>query len=843
MKKFLNARTIIFSLLLLLVLLASNSKIYANPSDLFFGESDYKASGDNSFSFLAISDTHITRTNVEEQENLRAALSFAENKGYDQVNIVGDFTNTGSEEEYSIVANIINDFSISTDLSMGNHEGNTYERFNRYFNSQPSRHEVKNGYHFFYLSPGTAPFESQIGKGIFQGGDSYIYLRSWLESELNKAIAEDPTKPVFVFAHHPIHSTVQVSEFWFGTGLEKIFDNKPQVVLFSGHIHTPVNHPRNLVQDRGYTAVNTGTLSYFQMEAGVEGGSMPENGEHIGHGLEVVVNGSQVTIKGLNLNAGQYIGPEWSFDVTQELKYTRNNSSARALPYFENGAEIIVNDVEKFGASITIPQARIDDTHNLVNFYRVEVRDTRLGSLIRNNKIWSDYFVYPQVDHINYDFKGLVAGRSYTVSVYPISGFGLEGLPIKTTLTTKPLKAEDEQTQNGKIRFGVLSDLHLGPKQNREKKHFDLAAEYFNKQNLDQVVMVGDITDNGREDEYQVVAEKYASLNAPVLSSMGNHENDTADLFEKYTGSKANDHKVINGYHFITVSPGKGLYDPETGLATKGQGGGNYQYIRSWLKDQLDMAVEDNPDQPIFVFFHHPIQNTFYVSEEWHGYGLSLLLLQYPQVVSFSGHIHSPNNHPLSISQDYGYTAVNTVSLSYFEMESGKRGGTHPKDNDCAQGMIVEVEGNKVRINNYDFLLDKNIDQSWEFEIGKPLPYTKLGRRAQSKAPVFESNNDYTVDYSEDFSKALINFRQAQVDPKSIADDIVHSYRYVVFYGDHLIKESFKEWSDFYKTDMKDYSSVEINDLKAGKDYTVKIYPINAYGLEGQPLLVKLSTK
>ena len=121
--------------------------------------------------------------------------------------------------------------------------------------------------------------------------------------------------------------------------------------------------------------------------------------------------------------------------------------------------------------------------------------------------------------------------------------------------------------------------------------------------------------------------------------------------------------------------------------------------VSPWLKEQLKIAKEDTGNKSIFVFFHHPIRNTFYLSEEWYGNMSKDIFKDYPMTVTFSGHIHSPNNHPRSIWQG-NFTAVNTVSLSYFEMESGyNNGSTIPKEADkCEQGMLISVEDSKVTI-------------------------------------------------------------------------------------------------------------------------------------------------
>ena len=96
------------------------------------------------------------------------------------------------------------------------------------------------------------------------------------------------------------------------------------------------------------------------------------------------------------------------------------------------------------------------------------------------------------------------------------------------------------------------------------------------------------------------------------------------------------------------MSPGSGTLNEETGKGSS-QGGGNYTYAVEWLQKQLEETVQEDDSKPIFVFFHHPIKDTFYVSNEWYGSGLDQVFKKYPQVVAFSGHIHSPNNMPTSI--------------------------------------------------------------------------------------------------------------------------------------------------------------------------------------------------
>ncbi len=396
---------------------------------------------------------------------------------------------------------------------------------------------------------------------------------------------------------------------------------------------------------------------------------------------------------------------------------------------------------------------------------------------------------------------------------------------VSAATVTKDLALEE----NNEVSFGVVSDTHVGPNKIKEQNRLKKAFNFFSENELDGVAVVGDLTDSGAKEQYDVFKQiKDSELSIPLIASMGNHEGNTADGFTEATGNKPNDNKVINGYHFITVSPGSGSVYESTGKGST-QGGGNYSYALDWLKNQLDEAVKEDPTKPIFVFFHHPIKDTFYVSNEWHGSGLEEIFKAYPQVVSFSGHIHSPNNMPTSIWQDGGYTAVNTVTLSYMEMESGMVYGTIPPNaSDIAQGMIIEAEGSKVTIKNYDFLSNQYIPQTWTFDVTESLPYTNE-RADKSSAPSFDASAKVNVSEITD-SSAKIEFDQAKVSENTVGD-IVHSYKYdFINKATNEVDKSFKTWSNYYLLPMPATISQIANGLKANTEYELRIYAINAYG-------------
>ena len=438
--------------------------------------------------------------------------------------------------------------------------------------------------------------------------------------------------------------------------------------------------------------------------------------------------------------------------------------------------------------------------------------------------------------------------------------FTLPALLVAASLSlnlSAPVVQADTVAEDGHIVFGVISDTHVTPSKTLQRERFSEALKFFSGTSgpvdaVDALAVVGDLTDSGTASELgQWGAIKNADLapSIPLLASMGNHESSNYAAFEANTGNKPSDVAVIGGYHFITVSPGAGTMNEATGRPTSANTS-SYSYAVPWLERQLAIAEAASPDRPVFVFFHHPIRNTFYVSNEWYGSGFETVFANHPRAVTFSGHIHSPNNHPLSIWQDGGFTAVNTVTTSYFELESGMIYGTvPPKASQAAQGMVIEVEGSQVTIKNWDFLSKTWIDQTWSFDVTRPLPYTDAARRPRAVAPVFGDDAGIRVFNIRD-SRVNIEFDQARI-PANDVQDIVHSYRYeFVDEGTGRIDANFATWSDYYflpwRPTLLYYDSngdpADVTGLKPGTNYLVRITAYDAWGLASAPLTTTFTT-
>jgi hypothetical protein len=397
-------------------------------------------------------------------------------------------------------------------------------------------------------------------------------------------------------------------------------------------------------------------------------------------------------------------------------------------------------------------------------------------------------------------------------------------------------KGGEEPPEGDTVTFGVISDTHITETNYTTQARTTEAFEFYSELGTDAVVVVGDLSDNGNIGQlnaWKAAMQAGKSDDVRLIASMGNHEENKWANFESATGNKANDVKIVNGYYFITVSPGAGTLDAETGRASQSNTS-TYSYAVNWLEQQLQIAEAASPDKPVFVFFHHPIRNTFYASHEWYGFGFETVFDNHPRAVTFAGHIHSPNNHPKSIWQkEGGYTAINTVTLKYFEMETGMiYGSVPPNSGNAAQGLLVTADGSNVTVKNYDFISHEWIEQTWSFDAtpGAERPYTAASRVSQAVAPEFDEDAEISVTQIGE-TVARVSFPQAHIPAGGHKDDIVQSYKYdFINKTTGLTDVSFKTFSDYYFLPTPGTIGSDVSGLKRGTEYEVRIYAYDAMG-------------
>ena len=314
------------------------------------------------------------------------------------------------------------------------------------------------------------------------------------------------------------------------------------------------------------------------------------------------------------------------------------------------------------------------------------------------------------------------------------------------------------------FRMMVCSDVHYNENRKTEPERFEkglrLAYAYARAQaypRLDALYVVGDFADSGTEAQMQAFK---ASLDRGVqpetlvritLASHEYREGEEAALarFGRIFGQAPDTHEVIGGFHLIALTTEHGCR--------------MFEGKQNWLREQLRAAAADDPKKPIFVFQHPHLTDTVYGSINWGEDDTIEILMDYPQVIDFSGHSHAPVNDPRSIHQKY-FTSVGTGSFSYVELdEFDKMGGTVPADaKACAQFLIVEAfPDGSVWIGPYDVLSESffnggyRVEKPWEPES---FVYT-AARYKTAERPSFAPEAVLTV--KTDGLQAELSFPQA----------------------------------------------------------------------------------
>lgn len=325
----------------------------------------------------------------------------------------------------------------------------------------------------------------------------------------------------------------------------------------------------------------------------------------------------------------------------------------------------------------------------------------------------------------------------------------------------KPSEIENYTVEGDTLRVGIISDLQLEPEGGSDTydNSYRKALEFLKAQDVDMMINAGDYTDTNTQEAAdnvsRILNEVYPAGERPIsLSIMGNHDYwlpyfvDCWEIpfkgkMQRRTMDAVGEsspwtHKVVNGYHFIGFSPCNGDMDD-----------GAYTDKIEWAREQIEIALQDSDDRPIFVITHAPPSGTVNsnLDTEEDSNVLNELFSQYPQVVSISGHTHAALMDDRSIWQGE-YTAVNTQSLSY--ISTGLYAGEDEKSiEQNPMCMILEISSDKLVFTRYSVLTGQQQGDVWQIDlpIAQHLDQYTDARAEQSAAPVFPENAQVTAEF------------------------------------------------------------------------------------------------
>ena len=403
-----------------IAVLITTAIIIGSISISAFSENDFLPS----LRFVVASDVHIGDSGSDKEEARLAKLfdtaySYAESQSYKRLDgafFVGDISDRGTSYSLDKFFNIVNE-NVRSETTvraiLGNHEfytdsSRTVSRFlSSSGYSEADTDFVMGGYHFIMMCPEN-------------GGRGYTSTqKSWLKKRLSEDAKEDSTrsKPIFVFQHHNVSGTVYGSERWGISEISSTLSQYPQVVDFSGHSHFPINDPRSIWQG-AYTALNDGTLSYYEMGiAGVAdsdiypvdySGSYAKSRNHRDAAQYYIVEvdrNNAIRVRGYDLLSDTFIC-EYSIPSvgdTSRFVYTDARRNSSTPPYFDSTAYVTLKGARTDAAVFEIPQAKGNDP---IQHYRFEVYDMN-NNLVSTEYALSDTFYFPNPTTLRCVVSGL----------------------------------------------------------------------------------------------------------------------------------------------------------------------------------------------------------------------------------------------------------------------------------------------------------------------------------------------------------------------------------------------------------------------------------------------------
>lgn len=416
------------------------------------------------------------------------------------------------------------------------------------------------------------------------------------------------------------------------------------------------------------------------------------------------------------------------------------------------------------------------------------------------------------------------------------------------------------------LTFGAISDIHInnvvgGYNCNKYDKALQLLKKYAGGK-LDAITIAGDLSasvyDSSIGDAFKQITDSQLGENANVFFVSGNHDaqedqwstlNQFYADFAKYTANdlsssqhdRGNRHMVIGGYHYIGVNM-MDYWNASEALFV--------QQDLEWLATELAAARADKPGQPIFVYVHAGVYGTTYGSDLYTGkhWGSKLIydyLDEYPEVVTFSGHVHFPLADERTIYQK-DFTSLNCGSVQYMAIESGylQTGSATTMDDshNVSNGLLVQVDkNNNLKITRLDFANDSVIKQP--FYIPAPdlenkshlYHYNDAYFNADNTAPVFEADANISGKIAGE--NMVVTF-DAAAD-----NDMVHHYVIEIKGEQSGSVKSVKALSEFYLYPQPedfpdDYTFVIPYTLAAGDTaFEIAVCAVDSMGLKSDPIV------
>lgn len=385
--------------------------------------------------FVITSDSHITTIGDVQSSRLEKMIKMgykiaendAEYKNLDAVIIAGDVTDMGTKIAFGSIKAAVKPVlkgdtqflaTISTshdDRSIGKESLTLYENI---MGQETDFHRIINGFHVIGIS-------ASKNEGEHYGE----YQKEWLKNQLDKAVADDPAKPIFVIQHEHISNTVYGSSDFEGWGMPdfgEILKNYPQVIDFSGHSHYPNNDPRSIWQG-AYTAIGTGGLYYTELTVDEIKTFHPSDYRFVSTFWVVEIDAdNRIRLRAVDLGAHEYLC-EYTLENPLDRNYTPEQQISRSkAPVFDKDASIKMRN-----SKIVIDAAESADGMPIF-IYRAYAVDSD-GSRTHIGRSVAGYYRHSVPETVKIEYESIPEG-SVSVEVVAENCYGIQSAPLTITL-------------------------------------------------------------------------------------------------------------------------------------------------------------------------------------------------------------------------------------------------------------------------------------------------------------------------------------------------------------------------------------------------------------------------
>lgn len=541
--------------------------------------------------FPVMSDVHIGIDDVSVDAAAKFTQALKDYKdivNYDAVVINGDLVDSGTVDQYNTAMSILNEKKVNgakAIITPGNHEyyardefdGDKFKAAERFYDKTGMNAE---GYHVEPVDKNTE--KSGVFYDTWVKGYHFIVMYhdrsemsdakySWLEEKISKdelGNKADPAKPVFIFSHYPYKDTTYGSES-AGWNNPQQFDKFKQILakhenamLFTGHTHYTLEHPKTISTDAGYISFNDAAVAFVQAH-GDGNDSDVYLDKNMSQGMLVKVYDDKLVVERRELdNNGALIGDPYIIDLKSPVNSAKKYTTDLKNPEFINGAVLSVSSVSAVSASFNWPAA-IDDTK--VDSYEISVNDKRIGASM---------VISPFVESGSHTFiaKGLKPSTDYTASIKAHDAYGKVSSPIIATF----------RTQNAPVGY----DAQKADILDMDFTHVTGKVVADSTLNKNDAVL---------ENNAKVVNDAEFAKNALVLDGAGQRGNPSSIARVKYNSSMFKQDTMTIETAFY-ISPDSDLSKDEYHILGNYEDGGYYLYYSA--EDKKFVFDIENSDDP-----------------------------------------------------------------------------------------------------------------------------------------------------------------------------------------------------------------------------------------------------